>query len=73
MQPARNVIEKCGGAKQVAFLAGCTTNWVYRWLLSREAGGTGGVVPQSARKKLLKAAKAGIVPLTPADFEEGWV
>lgn len=56
----------------MAFLAGCSENWVYRWVTAKESGGTGGHVPSKARTKLLRAARSGVVPLTPADFEEGW-
>lgn len=72
MWPARGVIDKCGGAEAVADLCGCSVNWVYRWLMSSDSGGTGGRVPTKPRRRLLDAALAGKVDLSPADFEDGW-
>lgn len=69
MSIAQHVIEKCGGkVAKVAELAGTTENWVYRWRLPVEKGGTGGRVPPKAMQKLLEAAARGECELTPADF-----
>ncbi|QBX34612.1 hypothetical protein E4191_07720 [Paracoccus liaowanqingii] len=72
MEPAREIIKKCGGAKRVAEVTGCSVNWVYRWVTSADSGGTGGRVPEKPRRRLLEAARAGQVELSPSDFEPGW-
>lgn len=72
MSPAARVIEKCGGPARTAELARCTTNYVYRWRISSDRGGLGGRVPEKARRRLLDAARAGLVSVTPSDFEHGW-
>lgn len=72
MLPARGIIEKCGGPKRTSELAKCSINWVYRWVTSVESGGTGGRVPERARRQLLEASRAGEVDLQPADFESDW-
>ena len=70
MTIADRVIEKCGGVKRAAELVGQSENWVYRWRLAVDKGGTGGRVPQKAQERLMEAAKAGLVDVTPADFFE---
>lgn len=71
MSIAQNIITKCGGVATVAEICGCTENWVYRWKLAKEKGGTGGLVPRSAQEAILTAARAGRVDVTPADFFDG--
>lgn len=68
MSPADKVIQKCGGVPETARLAGCSENWVYRWRLPKEKGGTGGLVPQSAQIALLMSARKGAVDISPDDF-----
>lgn len=70
MSIADRIIEKCGGVPETARLAGTTENWVYRWRLPRERGGTDGQVPRRAQENLLAAAARGEVRVTPADFFE---
>lgn len=65
---AARVIEMCGGVKNTAEIAGTTENWVYRWRLPRNQGGTGGTIPRPAQERILEAAAKGIVPVSPADF-----
>lgn len=72
MFPAKTVIQKCGGARQTAHLAGCSVGHVYKWVTKTDGGGYGGRIPDAPRRRLLAAALAGVVDLTPADFELGW-
>ena len=65
---AERVIEKCGGTQRVAEIVGCSENWVYRWRMAKDAGGTGGRVPRRAQEALLAAAAKGTVNVSPADF-----
>lgn len=71
MTIAHKIIEKCGGVSSVAAICGCTENWVYRWKLPRQKGGTGGYVPRSAQEAILAAAREGKVQVKPEDFFEG--
>lgn len=65
---AQRVIDKCGGVKATAAIVGRTESWVYRWTYPPERGGKNGVVPYDDQVKLLKAARAGLVDLSPEDF-----
>lgn len=71
MTIADKIIDKCGGVANVAALAGCTENWVYRWRMSKEDGGTGGRVPHKAQVALIEAARAGKCDVEPSDFFDG--
>jgi hypothetical protein len=71
MEPAANIIAKCGGARAVAKIVGCSENWVFRWRLATDKGGTGGLIPAKAQKKLMQASKDGLFDLKPDDFFEG--
>lgn len=70
MTPAANIIEKCGGVSKTAKLIGATENWVYRWRLPKEKGGTGGEVPAPAQRALIRLAREGRVDVKPEDFFE---
>ena len=65
---AERIINKCGGARRVAEIVGCSENWVYRWKMEKDAGGTGGRVPRKAQEALLAAAAKGTINVAPADF-----
>ncbi len=67
---AEMVIAKCGGVKRVAEICGRSESAVYKWTYPKDRAGRGGVVPHEDAEKLLKAAKKGIVPVTPEDFFE---
>lgn len=65
---ASRVIEKCGGVEKTAQIAGRAASSVYRWRWPRKNGGTGGLVPSDAADALMRAARAGLVDLSPEDF-----
>jgi hypothetical protein len=67
---ADEVIRKCGGAKRVAEICGCTVSYVHRWKYEKSRGGRNGRVPHDAMELLLAAADRGEVEITPADFFE---
>lgn len=71
MTVADTIIAKCGGVSATAKLCETTENWVYRWRLPIERGGTGGLVPPKAQQRLIDAAKAGLIDVTPGDFFQG--
>lgn len=66
--PADSIITKCGGATKVARITGRNVTRVFRWALSKEAGGTGGTVPTDAARKLLEHATRSGIDLTPDQF-----
>lgn len=67
LDPAKSVIAKIG-IENVAKITGKHVSRVYRWMYSKERGGTGGLIPQGDAPALLAWAKANDVELTPADF-----
>lgn len=67
---ADKVIRKCGGAKRVSEICGCTISYVHRWKYERSRGGRGGRIPHDAMERLLAAAGRGEVPITASDFFE---
>lgn len=57
MEPATSIIKKLGGTGKVAALVGVHPTRVSSWKRSREAGGTGGRIPQSHHLTILRAAR----------------
>lgn len=57
LEPAKTVIEICGGAKAVAEMVGRSENRVRRWTYPKERGGTGGLIPSDMQPVLLMAAR----------------
>lgn len=70
MSIADQIIKKCGGVPKTAAIVGKSENWVYKWRISKEKGGTGGLVPRDAQEKLLAAAARKEVNIRPSDFFE---
>ncbi|MBL3587753.1 hypothetical protein JMM61_20805 [Rhodovulum sulfidophilum] len=68
MSVADRIIEKCGGVTRTAEIVGVRKNWIYRWRLPRERGGTGGDIPRAAQLKIMEAARQGVVTISPEDF-----
>lgn len=55
-EPAATIIKKLGGPKKVAAIAGVHRTRVSNWMRPKEAGGTGGTIPQSHHLAILRAA-----------------
>lgn len=68
LEPARTVIEICGGFAATARLADRDTTRVHRWTYPKERGGTGGLIPADCQVALLKAAKDAGIDLRPEHF-----
>lgn len=68
MQPADSVIERLGGVVKVAEIAGVHRTRVSNWKRAKEAGGTGGRIPQGHIETLIAHARAKGIALTHADF-----
>lgn len=62
--PAARVIRKCGGIAATAELIDRDRSVVNRWLLPKESGGTGGIIPAQHQQPLLDKN----LDLKPEDF-----
>jgi hypothetical protein len=68
LDPAKSVISKAGGVEAVAAITGKSVSRVYRWMASREKGGTGGSIPHEDATTLLRYASEKGIDLSPSDF-----
>lgn len=68
--PAKRVIERFGGIREVARVLGLSESRVYRWTLPRARGGTDGMIPTKHLPVLLRVARARGIALTAADLVE---
>lgn len=68
MDPARTVIEICGGVDAVAAMTGRSKNRVRRWGYPKEQGGTGGLIPSDCQQLIMAAALTNGLPLLPSHF-----
>lgn len=68
LEPASSIIARFGGNAAVQSITGVSRTRVYRWTQSREAGGTGGMIPTDSAIKLLRHAREHGVPITADDF-----
>ena len=65
---AETVLAKFGGACRLAKLLGCSDSTVFRWTYPRANGGTDGIVPGKALRKVLAIAAARGVVITAQDL-----
>lgn len=70
MEPAQSIIHKFGGPSAVAEIVGVHRTRVSNWQRSKEAGGTGGRIPQDHHRPLLDYARAHAIDLRAEDFLE---
>lgn len=68
LNPAHQIIEKCGGVDRVAAMTGRHKSRVARWMWAKSRGGTGGLIPAQVQIELLEAARREGIDLTPEDF-----
>lgn len=73
MEPANSILklfEEPGrkGTTVVAHLLGVHPSAPYRWINSKEKGGTGGTIPQWHHSDLLRVARDRGLPLRPEHF-----
>ena len=68
LNPAKTVIEICGGVPNAAKLANRSENRVRRWTYERERGGTGGLIPADCQVALLDGARREGINLRPEHF-----
>lgn len=69
LDPAKTVIDICGGPRATAELAGVNIANVYRWAYPTEKrGGRGGIIPARQMHKLLSEARQRGIDLRPEHF-----
>ena len=68
LDPAKKIIEICGGFEAVAEMTSRSVTRVHRWTYPKERGGTGGLIPADIQQTLMVKARERGLPLTPADF-----
>jgi hypothetical protein len=68
LEPAQTVVRILGGIGNTSIAANVHRTRVNRWLLPKENGGTGGLVPSRHHQPLLDWAKENGRPLKPEHF-----
>lgn len=68
LDPAKSVIEKCGGVAAVAKICARHTSSVQRWMYPKSKRGTGGLIPAPEAVKILRHAKKSRLKIKPSDF-----
>lgn len=66
--PGHRVVETLGGIKRTAALAKRSTKSVYRWLQPVDKGGSGGLFPGPAQRRMVRNAQAAGLALAFEDF-----
>ncbi|WLP53222.1 hypothetical protein [Agrobacterium fabrum] len=67
LEPAKSVIAKIG-VERVSVITGKHISRVYRWMYSKERGGTGGIIPSADAFRLLAHARSEGIQLSADDF-----
>lgn len=73
MEPAKTIIDICGGFQAVAEMTGRDASRIHRWTYPKGRGGTGGLIPPDAQVRLLDEAVKRGIPLNPNHFFPGFV
>jgi hypothetical protein len=68
LEPAKTIIDICGGPEAVASMVGVHRTNVYRWTYPEDRGGTNGLIPTRQQAKLLTAARDRGIDLRPEHF-----
>jgi len=68
MDPARKIITALGGPNAVARRIGLHRTRVSKWQATREAGGTGGLIPVKHIPELVRMAREKGIELSAHDF-----
>lgn len=71
MDPAKTVIEICGGIRAVAQMTRRDETRVRRWTYPKERGGTDGLIPADVQRVLVVEAAARGIDLRPHHFFAG--
>lgn len=57
MEPASTIVSKFGGPSKLASIVGVHRTRVSNWTRSKEAGGSGGRIPQAHHRAILTASR----------------
>lgn len=68
LEPAKTVIDICGGFEAVAEMINVHRTNVYRWGYPTDRGGSNGLIPTRQQAKLLAAARERGIDLRPEHF-----
>jgi len=68
MEPARTIIEICGGFSTVAAMVQRSEIRVRRWTYPKNRGGSAGLIPSDCQQVLLREARARGIDLRPEHF-----
>lgn len=68
MEPAKTIIELCGGFAVVAKITGRDETRVRRWTYPKSKGGSGGLIPAECQQLLMDEARRRGLPLAPEHF-----
>ncbi|WP_454919246.1 carph-isopro domain-containing protein [Xanthobacter sediminis] len=68
MEPAASIIDRLGGPSKISKQIGVHRTRVSNWKRARDAGGTGGIIPQKHIPGLIRMAQHEGVSLTVDDF-----
>jgi len=68
MEPAKTIIELCGGFRAVAEITGRDETRVRRWTYPRNKGGSDGLIPSDCQQVLMDEARKRRLPLKPEHF-----
>ena len=67
-EPAKTIIQICGGYAATALLAGRSEARVRRWEYPKARGGSDGLIPSDCQQVLLAAARRAGIDLRPDHF-----
>ncbi|SHE78220.1 hypothetical protein SAMN05444339_10247 [Loktanella atrilutea] len=68
MEPAKHVIEKCGGLEATASACERAVSSIRKWMVTKEKRGTGGLIPADCQVILMRASAANGWGLKAEDF-----
>lgn len=68
LEPAKTIIEICGGVRAVAVVSNRSEVRVRRWGYPVDKGGSGGLIPAEIQQVLMQAARQNGWPLRPEHF-----
>ena len=68
LEPAKTIIEICGGIQSVAEITNRSAVRVRRWGYPVDRGGSGGLIPAEVQQVLMRAARDRGLPLRPEHF-----
>ena len=68
MEPARTIIDICGGFRAVAEMTGRNETRVRRWTYPKDRRGSGGLIPAECQQVIMAEARRRNIPLLPEHF-----